>query len=396
MMQKRIFLMAAMLAPCLSTNAVADLLEPASLQFGATEFEPQILLRRQNDDNLYRQSTLPEAFWVDIMAVQMKAKTVVGLDEYSVNYRTEGAIVESRAEDDYVDHDFSLRGFWTPDVRHRIETVGSYSRNHDRRGTRYFQGEEALIIDAPARYEEERLLGRYSYGAKDASGRLDFEVQGTDRTYLNFRELTEQNDRTEVYGTGTFLWRVAGNLRALIEATLGDVNYVNDPIDIDRAGDRLDSTYTTGMAGVTWDIAGKTTGTLKAGQTVKQFEDGDREDFSGASWVGEVKWLPVGRHADESEGRGDFIDVMEAGARWRHAWSDRVESRVHYAQSEETYEGDPEGRDDDIYRYGLNLDYALRRWCVLGAFYLRDERKSSLAQYEYPRNLSGVSLRLSL
>lgn len=403
-MMKRNFFLAAILSP-LSTLCAADLLDPAPIQFGATELEPQFLLRRQYDDNLYRQSTDPQAFWVDILALQLNARTVDGPDEYAVNYRTEGGLVESSSDDNYLDHALSLRGLWSPDVRHRIEALGSYVQDHERRGTEYFQGEEALIIDEPARYHEESILGRYSYGADEARGRLEFELQALDRTYMNFRELTERNDRTHVFGTSAFLWRIAGSMRALIEATFGDINYVNDPVEVDSAGDRRDSTYTTGMVGVTWDLAGKTSGTVKVGHTDKQFEDGDREGFSGANWSGELTWFPrdyseltllTGRRAEESNGRGDYIDAVDVGARWRHEWTDRVESRLHYVQSEETYEGDPEARDDDLYRYGVNLDYAIRRWCVLGVFYLRDERESSLVEFEYPRDVSGVSVRMSL
>jgi hypothetical protein len=222
---------------------------------------------------------------------------------------------------------------------------------------------------------------------------------------MNFRDFTRQSDLTDVYGRGTFLWRLAGSLRGLVETTYGSVNYKNDPPKQDGVEDVRDSDYTAWLAGVTWDVAGKTTGTLKAGYATKDFVDSDRKDFAGSRWSGELTWSPrsysrftlsTGRHADESNGRGDYVDATDWGVAWTHNWNSRIESSLRYRESNETYKADPEHRDDKTRRYGVGIDYVMRRWLAVGMFYTREQRDSNLAQFDYPRDFVGLVLRASL
>jgi hypothetical protein len=389
----------------LAAVAQAEVLKPAPARLGPASITPTLTLREEYDSNLFRQHDDVTESWVQVMLLHMQALAQDGPHEYTLDYRGEAGFVDNSSADDYVDHAVTVDGKWDMATRHRAQLMAGYLRDHDRRGTAYFQGDQALLIDEPLRFSEEMFLGRYSYGARNAQGRLDFEVKGTNKTYLNFRELTRRNDLTHVYGTVTFLWRVAGSLRGLLETTQGNVNYRHDPDKVDGALDVRDSDYARYLAGVTWELAGKTTGTLKLGHATKDFSDRDRKDFSGTSWSGELTWNPVsysrltlatGRRTDEAYGRGDFIDATDWGLIWEHSWSDRIETSLRYRHSDETYEEDPDGRDDTIQNYGFDIDYAMRRWLAIGLFYTREQRDSNIRQYDFPRDYAGLTLRISL
>lgn len=404
-MHKRYLTLAACAASSVAALTQAQGFKPAPVKLGFVDLVPVLTVREEYDGNLYREAENEEEAWIQVMILDMKARALDGPHEYALDYRGEAGFVDESSEDNYVDQSTRLGGKWDFSTRHRFELAGSYRQDHDRRGTEYFQGDEALLIDEPARYREEMILSRYSYGAKSARGRLDFEVSGLNKSYENFRELTERNDLSKVDGTATFLWRVAGNLRGLLETTHGQVDYDTDPQEGVDGDDTRDSDYASYLTGVTWELAGKTTGTLKAGYATKDFSDDDRTDFSGASWSGDLGWSPrsystftlsAGRRTDESNGRGDYIDATDWGISWAHQWGDRIETRLRYRYSDETYEADPSERDDDIHRYGFNIDYTLQRWLVVGLFYTRDQRESNIAQYDYPRDYAGLVLRASL
>jgi len=383
----------------------AEGFNPAPVKMGFIDLTPILSVKEAYDSNLYRKANNEEESWVQALMLGMNAVAHDGPHEYSLNYNGEAGFFENSSADNYIDNAATLDGKWEANSRHRFELTGGYRQDHDRRGTEYFQGDQAQLIDEPARFHESMFDGRYSYGADQARGRLDLEVKGTDKTYTNFRELTEQNDFSKVYGTATFLWRLAGELRGLLEATQGEIDYRKDPVEQTGILDTRDSNFASYFTGVTWDLAGKTTGTLKIGRASKDFDDADRKDFSGASWTGEVSWNPrsystftvfTGRRAEESYGRGDYRDVTNWGITWTHKWSDRIASGLYYEQSDEKYKADPQHRDDTFHRYRFSLDYVLRRWATIGMFYTRDQRTSNLAQFDYPRDYTGLILQASL
>lgn len=387
-------------------TAQADVLDPAKVNYGPIEIVPTLTLSQAYDDNLYQDAVQVEDYWVRTAAWQIKTTALEGPHQYGLDYRGEAGYVESSAEDDYVDHHTTLRGLWEFAPRHHVLLEGTYLQEHDRRGTDYvLQQDRDTLLDDPARYQLGSVLGRYIFGSKGAQGRLELEGKRSDKEYSNLREFTALSDLNNTYAAGTFFWRLVGNVEALFEIKQGEISYDKDPASVVGVSDTLDSDYASYLAGVTWQVAGSTTGTVKVGHATKDFADDDREDFAGTSWSAEISWLPrnyselifsTGRRTDESNGRGDFIDGTDWGVSWRHAFTERLESRLGYRQSNESYEDDPQGREDDIVRYDLAVDYAFRRWLAVGVFYTKDSYESTVARYDYPREVAGVQLRTSL
>ena len=200
--------------------------------------------------------------------------------------------------------------------------------------------------------------------------------------------------------------QVYGENDLTLEASQGQYDYVNDLAPQVGVVDTGDNDYTQVLAGVTWEAAGKTDGTLKVGRAEKNFTDADREDFAGNSWYGEIKWKPrtysnfrinpASRAEEPPTGRGDYVDVTEWGIDWRHEWSDRIASRIRYLQIDEIYKGDPEGREDTSILYGFDVDYAMRRWLVFGLFFTQDDHQSNLEEFDYPHSVAGLTVRASL
>lgn len=398
-------LIIATLFPCFCGTALADLLEPAPIDLGPFDLVPTLGLQQIYDDNFYRRANDNEAYHIQILDLQLDAIALDGPHEYRALYRASAGFINDNSDDNHVDHTAQLQGKWQMAARHRMELRGTYEELHNRRGTSYFQGDSALVIDEPARYRRESAMARYIFGAEKARGQLQFELNASNKTYLNFRDYTSSRDLSHVYGSGTFLWRIVGSLRGLVEVRHGDVNYQNDPTSVAGIPDRLDSTHTDYLTGVTWDITGRTTGTLKVGHSRKDFADSDRDDFSGGSWSGEIEWLPrsysrfsllTGRRPEETTSTGNFVDTADIRLRWEHKWNNRVKSRVDVLHRDEEYEASVSSREDDTMLYSAGLDYAMRRWLVFGAYYTHEKRDSNLDEFTFSRDVAGLSLQMSL
>lgn len=398
--------LALICAISVAASAQADVLDPAKVNLAGIQVEPTLAIGQYYDDNLYHLAENPEAFWVRTTTLQVKSAIMDGPHQYGLDYRGEAGYVESSAEDDYVDHATALRGLWEMNPRHHLLLEGAYLVDHDRRGEAYILQEiKNELLEEPARFHIGSMLSRYTYGTKTSQGRFELELKSADKSYANLREFTEQDDFNNTYALSTLYWRLVGSLQGLLEVKQGEINYDTDPATQAGVDDTFDSDYANYLAGVTWQVAGSTSGTIKVGHATKNFADADRDDFAGTSWSGEFSWKPrsysevifsTGRRTDESSGRGDYVDATDWGVDWRHGWTERIESRIRYLQSSATYEHDPQGREDDITRYDLDLDYAFRRWLVLGVFYTKDRYDSTIAQYDYPREVAGVQLRTSL
>lgn len=398
-------LIIATLFSSLSGPVLADLLEPAPIDLGPFNLIPTLELQEIYDDNFYRRANSAADYHIQIVDLQLEGVALDGPHEYRAQYLASAGFIGGNSDDNYVDHSARLQGKWQMATRHRMELRASYEEQHNRRGTGYFQGDAALSIDKPARYRREGAMARYIYGADKARGQLQFELNASNKTYLNFREFTAIRDLAHVYGSGTFLWRVVGSLRGLVEVRYGDINYQNDPASISGVADTLDSTHTDYLAGVTWEITGRTTGTIKVGHTRKEFADRDRDDFSGGSWSGEIEWLPrsysrfsllTGRRPEETVSTGNFVDTTDIRLRWEHQWNDRVESRVDILRRDEDHKASVRGREDETVLYSAGVDYAMRRWLVIGAYYNHEKRDSNLDEFTFSRDVAGLSLQMSL
>lgn len=395
----------ATLCPWAASGAFADLLDPAAVDVGAMKLVPVITLGQTYDDNFYSQAGDSDEFHIQTLGWQLDGDIKDGPNEYQAQYHGNAGFVDSSSADNYVDHVARLQGHWHPVTRHQFELNGGYEELHDRRGTEYFQGEQAQLIDEPARYRRESAMARYIYGANQAPGRLQFELNAANKTYLNFPNLTAASDQLLVEGTTTFLWRIAGSLHGLLEATYGDVNYQNDPAEVDGIEDRLDSQTSEYLTGLTWQITGQTTGTVKAGYGTKDFADDDRQDYSGSRWSGEIEWWPrsyshvsvlTGHRAEETTSTGDFVDTYDWRLDWRNKWTSRVQSALSVLYRDEVYEADASDREDGTTQYHAGIDYAMRRWLVIGIFYRHEKRESNIAEFTFSRDVAGLSLQLGL
>ncbi|MGH1373382.1 MAG: outer membrane beta-barrel protein [Cellvibrionaceae bacterium] len=380
-------------------------IEPSVIKVGVFDLVPAIGLDQRYDDNIFSQASDEQESWVTVLTPSVQASADLGSVELELAYQHAAGIYENSSDDNYNDNAVSAALSWELNHRNQLDLSTTYNDGHEDRGTGFSQGAGAGAIDEPDTFEEVTVDAQYAYGGETSRGRLVLDISNYSKEFTNHRTTTRGRDRDDLATGATFLWRVGGKTDVLAEVKRTDIDYVSDPASTAGSFDTLDSTATKYLVGVTWEATAKTQGSIKVGQEKKDFDDSDRDDFSGTSWEVGIQYSPktysilslnTAREARETNGTGSFIDAEDYGINWQHSWTDSLTSTLFYSFSEESYEDDITGREDEISGYGLRLDYNMRRWLDLGLSAVYNERDSNLDSFDYERNQVTLHLLMSL
>lgn len=390
----------SVLALCATLGSAHVMAAPATIQAGIFELTPELSLETKYDDNITKQTDADKRHsLVALLNPSLQAVADNGEQRYTLGYAFEGGSYASSSVDNYADNRLNAGFDWTLNHRNKLSLSADYFDGREDRGTNDFSAGAA----SPDELIEEKLGASYTFGGETSKGRLVAVLESLDKEYSNHRELTAGRDRKDLKAGATFYWRVAGGTDVLIEATQTDIDYVNDPAVVVGDLDTLDSELNELFVGVTWLATAKTQGTIKVGQTERDYADTDRENSSNTSWDMNVLWSPLSystftftaaRKATESS--GNYIDGDAYGVEWNHQWSDALTSKVHYKLAVEDQTDLDVGRTDDLNEYGVRVDYAMRRWLSLGLSFDYSDRDSNRNNFDYERNVTALHFKASL
>ena len=373
---------------------------PASIDVGGFDLYPSLNATLGHDDNLLRSDDSEVESWMSVLSPELILVNSYGLNEFQIGYRLERGDYYSSQADDYTNHLFNASANLEFDVRNRLEVLAIYMDDHDERGTNFTIG-RGDSIETPDQFKQSRVEATYSYGAPSATGRLDLMAGYSSVDYDINTDLYRTRDRKTNTLAGTFFY----NIMPATDLTL-DVIY-ND-IDYDFAIDPtapLDSEEVRTLVGVEWDTTAKTSGYVKIGHRQKEFDDGDRADFSGLDWLIGVTWNPrtystldftTFTTTNETNGEGDFIDRQTYQLTWDHKWQDRVSTSFEAIYSEDEYTGANSTRVDDNTTISFFVNYTARRYLMFNAGYTFDQRNSNQNVIDFNRNVVSVGLTVTL
>lgn len=386
--------------------------DPAPVKLGGFELVPTISLDEVYDDNITMandRTLYTEAIesWVTVVAPEVKAEIKTDKSEYNLGYKLAAGRYASSRDDDYVDHFTSADASWQLNSRNKFAVRGAYDRAHEDRGSDT-SGISSLALQEPDEYKAETLGAAYTFGAETTPGQVVFDVENYDKEFTNHRSgitSTRGRDRTDLKSTGTFYWAVSSATKVLVEAEHTDIKY-------HLSTSTRDSRLIRGFVGATWDVTGKTTGTVKLGLQDRDLDSASREDYDGSSWDVAMSWSPktystftlsTARAPHESAGLGDFIDTEDVTLAWQHGWNEKLSSGIYVKAMNEDYVDSFNARDDDSIYAGISLDYAIKRWANIRVAYNYSDRDSSvdildfdLTSYDFSRNKFTIGIDLSL
>lgn len=234
------------------------------------------------------------------------------------------------------------------------------------------------------------------YGAPEAQGRLEAEINYNNKHYTNNRPATADGDLNALDTAGRFYYRVAPNSKVFVEGRYTDYNYKLDTPNQDSTEQRL-------LLGYTWEATAATQGTIKAGNLKKNFAQASRRDFSGLTWEGLVRWSPVEysvfdlntrRATDDSSGTGDYIKRSSYGLVWNHKLTDQFSTMAGYTYTDSKYVGDI--RHDKNKNYKVGVAYDARRWMKVSLEWNSTNNDSSVQSSSFKRNVIMLNTLIGL
>ena len=375
--------------------------EPENVEHSA--LEPSIAAELRYEDNIFRSATDELSSLVTIVAPGLQASIMPGRHRIQLGYNGEFGSYANSSTDNYDDHEFQAAASMELGRRSLLDLRASYKDGHEPRGTGLSEGLEpdsSPLLSEPDEFNLTQLGGRYTFGATGTRGRLVFDAGRRDLEYSNNRERTRFFDYDQIYGGATFYVRVMPSTSLLLGARADDFDY-----QFDRSMEpSLDSREHSVVFGATWDITGKSTGTVRSGYVEKKYDDRARPRFSGTNWSADVRWsLSSYSHLDLATSRypsevtsltGDVIENTDYSVAWSHHWTPRAMTRLSALQSRQDFRGSVGGREDTLDQYGLALVYDMRRWLKWELGLNTSSQDSNVDRFDFDLNV--VSLRANM
>lgn len=311
-------------------------------------------------------------------------------DRYTASYAGNYGAYGSSGGDDFAHHDVQLAGDNYFTSRARMGWLLGYQQETDPRGST-----DRSISARPDRWHAPMLRGRFIYGGEKATGRLEGDIQRMQKRYDNNRDFTAASDLDMTELAGRFYYRVSPRTLVLAEIRNNDIKYVTNTL-ANSVEQRL-------YIGATWEATAATTGIFKLGQLRKNFEDGSRDDFSGFSWEGIIRWQPTrfsvvdietSKSTADPTGFGNYTVNSGLNAVWQHKWTSYVTSKVVLGSLKADYNGAE--RVDTTRRYGLGVSYDVLRWLSIGADWGHTDRSSTDNTFDFKRNVVMLTIEATL
>tara|TARA_R110002072_G_scaffold89232_4_gene199970 strand:+ start:100197 stop:101321 length:1125 start_codon:yes stop_codon:yes gene_type:complete len=373
--------------------------QPAAIDAGPFKVIPQITTKLSHNDNIFNQPDQEVSSQIISLNPSVQFLAQKDANSYSLTYAGDYALYFDSGDDNYSDHNFNADAFLDLGTRNDVSLSAGLKKGHDNRGTGSSEGSAALTRGAPDEFDEVSTVVGWDFGAKDARFGASLSADYADIEYQNNRLETQFRDRSDL----GYKLRVSGKVQPktslFVEYGGSDVEYDTLPIN----GITLDSDQQQVSVGVEWQVTGKTSGSVKFGQTDKNFDAASRGDGTNSSWEAEVNWAPrtyaniyftTTRGIRETNGTGSFIDARDYSVSWVHDWSSYLHTTVSASKGMDEYEGDP--REDDRDDYSMRVGYDFRRWLSVDIGYSYQDRDSNDDTFDYDKSSIFLSMDLAL
>jgi len=357
------------------------------------QINPSVMVTGQYDDNITRAETRTISSWETIINPVIDITAGSEINQLNVHYDFERGDFASSQNDSYSDHAVSGGTHNELTSKAVVDTTASYTKSHDGRGTT-FSG-IATGFNTPDRWHEAAATAQFSYGGKDATGRIELHGGFSAKRYDNHRSLTAARDLNTENGGATFYYRIASKTLALFE---GDY----DNFDYRLANSPLDSHQLTFYTGLTWEATAKTSGTVKVGWQRKKFRRATRTGGGFFSLDAQIKWAPLtysvwtlesGIRATETDSNGisgSYIKTNDVLLDWTHKWNRRLSHSAEAGYEHGRYIGS--ARKDNTYTASFGLNYDLAPWLGIGAAYDYAKRSSNVVNTSYNESVYSISV----
>ncbi|WP_337840969.1 outer membrane beta-barrel protein [Rheinheimera sp.] len=393
-MKSKLAIMVAL--ACASSQVLA--VDPQSIQTeSGFDITPLLTTGLKYDDNVTSANANEIDSWVLTVVPSLTARADDGVTVYEFSAGVYSGTYFDSSDDNFIDT--SLGGLFDTRLSEqgKLNLKADLVWGHEDRGTGITEGLNN-DQDEPTRLNSQTVSGYYEYGAKAAPARIRVGAKYFNKEYMNQREVTQFRDYDSLLGGVNFYYDTQSGTTAVLETSVDDISY--DFVDPDAPRDSKDTNV---KLGAEWQISALTSGEAKIGYQKKDFDDEEREDFSGVAWTVNANWSPLsytsfnvgtGRKAKDPLQGGDYIKETTYVVGWSHNWSESVQTNLSYNRMEEDYVGLV--RKDENDSYTASVKYAFRRFMDVSLYGTVTDKTSSVEGIKFDRNVIGLNFDFSL
>lgn len=364
------------------------------------DFTPGLTSGLKYDDNITSASESADKIdsWALTVTPAVQAQMQDGNNVYTLEAGLEYGDYFSSSDDNYLDALLKAKSELEFNQSNRMQLEAFYVSGHEDRGSGVFEGTSGALQDEANTFDIFNIGGFYEYGAMTTPARVRLSAKYYAKEYTNFETVTQYRNYADTTLGGTFYYDTQAATSLLVELITVGTAYD----EVDPTGKR-DSTTNTARVGAEWQATASTEGSVKVGYQAKDFDNADREDFSGLSWDAKVTWKPLtyssfdfttGRASKDPNGAGDFIKATSYGVKWNHEWSELFSTFIGLNQVTDTYTGID--REDKTKAFQLGINYNVTRWLTLKSGININQVDSTDNQFTFDRNVYFINAEMTL
>jgi hypothetical protein len=382
-----------LVAAIVSVNAFA--IESTGISLGGgLNFAPSVVLSTENNDNIYSEETNEQSSTINRLAPSFSLSGDYGKTTFNTFYQAEVGTYSLNSDDDYLDQIVSGDVSLELSARHQIDVDASYIDGHDARGS--VLGAESANSTDPDEYNQTEAGLTYIFGSDSAMANVDLYVDTFQKRYDNNEAITSIREYDQNTFGALLSLKASPATEILFEARQSQITYQDDSLDNDGSVQHL-------LTGMRWDMTGATTGEVKVGRVVRNFDSSNKDSGVHLNWSANLTWQPLtystvvattGQSTGESNGTGNYIASSTSNVSWNHEFSNFISAGVSANYGEDEYVKNP--RNDINSGFGINATYSPLTWMDVDLSASQSLRKSNITGLDKETNLVLLGVTLAL
>jgi hypothetical protein len=361
---------------------------------GGLNFAPSVVLSTENNDNIYSEETNEQSSTINRLAPSFSLSGDYGKTTFNTNYEAEMGTYSRNSDEDYLDQVVSGDVSFELSARHQIDVDASYIDGHDARGS--VVGAEAANSADPDEYNQTEAGLTYIFGSDTAMANVDVYIDTFQKRYDNNEALTSIREYDENTFGALLSVKASSATQVLLEARQSQITYQDNSVDNDGSIQHL-------LTGMRWDMTGATTGEVKVGRVVRNFDASNKSSGVHLNWSANLTWEPLtystivastAQNTAESNGTGNYIASSTSNVSWNHEFSNFISAGISANYGEDEYVKNP--RNDINSGFGINATYSPLTWMDVDLSASKSLRESNIDGLDKETNLILLGVTLAL
>jgi hypothetical protein len=361
---------------------------------GGLNFAPSVVLSTENNDNIYSVESNEKSSTINRLTPSFSLSGDYGKTTFNTNYEAEMGTYSRNSDEDYLDQVVSGDVSFELSARHQIDVDASYIDGHDARGS--VAGDETIDSPDPDEYNQTEAGLTYIFGSDTAMANVDVYVDTFQKRYDNNEADTSAREYDENTFGALLSVKASSATQVLLEARQSQITYQDNSVDNDGSIQHL-------LTGMRWDMTGATTGEVKVGRVVRNFDASNKSSGVHLNWSANLTWEPLtystivastAQNTAESNGTGNYIASSTSNVSWNHEFSNFISAGISANYGEDEYVKNP--RDDINSGFGINATYSPLTWMDVDLSASKSLRESNIDGLDKETNLILLGVTLAL